>query len=203
MLKDAKKYNVSFAPIKLSNNMKQQLPAWYHLGAPPKTYHRTKNVCLKMTHKIRTIKDMMTIAHRPISHPPNRSRSNCACDPCKNDRNDGCKNPHKCLSIAKEILGKLLPKFNPTSTHRSNNLTLTHCHKEKNSNARTSGRGKITFDPTVTEKSNITECFRIFANKDRLTQMPALRLQHPNVRDIANEQPIQIFTDGSCLNNRK
>jgi len=42
MLKVAKKYNVSFAPIKLSKQLKKQLPAWYHLGAPPKTYHKQK-----------------------------------------------------------------------------------------------------------------------------------------------------------------
>ncbi|KAG2087608.1 uncharacterized protein F5147DRAFT_588031 [Suillus discolor] len=46
MLKITRKHHVSFAPLKISENLKDQLPAWLHMGAPPRTYHKTKNNCL-------------------------------------------------------------------------------------------------------------------------------------------------------------
>ncbi|EPQ60413.1 hypothetical protein GLOTRDRAFT_124170 [Gloeophyllum trabeum ATCC 11539] len=38
MLKTARKYGVAFAPAKLSASLKAQLPAYYLLGTPPRTY---------------------------------------------------------------------------------------------------------------------------------------------------------------------
>jgi len=35
LIKTAKSTNLSFAPLKLSKSLKLQLPAWFHLGAPP------------------------------------------------------------------------------------------------------------------------------------------------------------------------
>jgi len=64
MLKTAKKFNISFAPMKMSKNLKSQLPAWFHLGTPPRTYHKSKNKCLQETHLANTIKDLITISSR-------------------------------------------------------------------------------------------------------------------------------------------
>jgi hypothetical protein len=50
ILQTAKKHNIAFAPIKMSKQIKKQLPAWLHLGASQKTYHKTKNKCLQETH---------------------------------------------------------------------------------------------------------------------------------------------------------
>jgi hypothetical protein len=46
ILQTAKKHNIAFAPIKMSKQIKTQLPAWLHLGAAPKTYHKTKNTTI-------------------------------------------------------------------------------------------------------------------------------------------------------------
>ncbi|KAG2140058.1 hypothetical protein DEU56DRAFT_720162, partial [Suillus clintonianus] len=162
MLKAIKKHNVSFAPIKLSTNLKQQLPAWHHLGAPPRTYHKINNTCLQTVHKTKSIKDLMKIANRNKTHPMHKPRSNCACSPCQQDRNEGCMNPQKCSTTANNILNKLHPKFNTETPQRQDNLTLTHRRKEKNSRARSSRQGEVIFDPSVTAKSSLAECFRIF-----------------------------------------
>lgn len=45
LLQSAKHHNVSFAPLKLSRHLKEQLPAWFHLGAPPRTYFKKQNEC--------------------------------------------------------------------------------------------------------------------------------------------------------------
>ncbi|KAG2738108.1 hypothetical protein P692DRAFT_201661577, partial [Suillus brevipes Sb2] len=165
LLKTAKTHNVSFAPIKLSKELKTQLPAWWHLGAAPRTYNKAKNQCLQKTHSISTIKDLMKTSqrlHRSNDGEQHSNRKNCACSTCKIDRRNGCQNPHKCAQIAQSILQKISPKFDPSTTPVKDNLTLTHRRKEKNQRALTNRRDEIIFDPTVTTKNTLAECFRIF-----------------------------------------
>ncbi|KAG2131746.1 hypothetical protein DEU56DRAFT_739775 [Suillus clintonianus] len=158
MLKIAKKYNVSFAPIKLSKNLKKQLPAWCHLGAPPKTYNKQRDTCLQNNHKAQKIKHLIKISKK-ISPNNNETtndnkkhypRRNCACKYCIKDRMKGCENPHKCATIAKEILNKINPKLNTKMKPKKDGLSLTHNRKEKNQQAHERRRGEIIFDPTIT-----------------------------------------------------
>ncbi|KAG1811457.1 uncharacterized protein BJ212DRAFT_1277969 [Suillus subaureus] len=64
MLKIAKKYNVSFVLIKLLKQLKKQLLVWYHLGAPPKTYHIQRDHCLQNNHKAQKIKHLIKISKK-------------------------------------------------------------------------------------------------------------------------------------------
>ncbi|KZT21787.1 hypothetical protein NEOLEDRAFT_1072914, partial [Neolentinus lepideus HHB14362 ss-1] len=64
------------------------------------------------------------------------SQRNCACKPCKQDRRDGCKNPHKCAKTACAILDSFSPLTNISSKPPQDNLTLTHHRLEKNRQAR-------------------------------------------------------------------
>ncbi|KAG2148794.1 hypothetical protein DEU56DRAFT_716518, partial [Suillus clintonianus] len=175
MLKMAKKHNMSFAPIKVSHSLKQQLPAWFHLGAPPRTYNKIKDQCLQQVHKIRTVNDLMKLKDRRTTNTNHRERSNCACEPCKNDRIEGCKNPHKCTITALTILTKLSQKLNPLDSPPDDGLTLTHRRKEKNARAISQQRGDIVFDPSITEKKDLSECFRIFTKTTTNTLTPAYR----------------------------
>lgn len=50
LIKTAKNFNITFAPIKISKEIKKQLPAWHHLGAPRKTYHKIRDQCLYEMH---------------------------------------------------------------------------------------------------------------------------------------------------------
>ncbi|KZT21788.1 hypothetical protein NEOLEDRAFT_1072874 [Neolentinus lepideus HHB14362 ss-1] len=50
MLRMAKHYGVSFAPVQLSQGLKRQMPAFYHLGSPPQTYRVPRIACLIGTH---------------------------------------------------------------------------------------------------------------------------------------------------------
>ncbi|KAH7917958.1 hypothetical protein BV22DRAFT_995068, partial [Leucogyrophana mollusca] len=130
-------------------------------------------------------------------------RRNCACRPCKDDRAKGCKQPNKCTRTARTIVTSLTPKYNPLTTTNKDDLTLTHRRREKNAYAIAHRRGDITFDPTMTAKSSLTECFRIFADPTKLTQQPALRLQAPPHPRTRTTTPVTVYTDGSCLNNGK
>ncbi|KAJ8587399.1 hypothetical protein M405DRAFT_703302, partial [Rhizopogon salebrosus TDB-379] len=202
-LRSAKKHNVSFAPLKLSRHLKEQLPAWFHLGAPPRTYNKTSSECLRTLHNSLSVKDLTMLSARTSnSSTHHHARCNCACDPCKRDRDLGCANPHRCATTAKKILDKLHPKFNTTSSPRKDDLTLTHRRKEKNSQAVANRRGDIIFDPTVTAKTSLSECFRIFT-KTSLIQSPAYRLQRPLTGRPTNDIPLTVYTDGSCIMNGK
>ncbi|KAG0707132.1 hypothetical protein DFH29DRAFT_755595, partial [Suillus ampliporus] len=86
----------------------------------------------------------------------------CTCHACVENRLAGCKNPNKCAHTAKNILDNLNPIFNPNTSPRKDNLTLTHRRTEKNARMRKQQNGEIIFNPSVTSKSHISESFRIF-----------------------------------------
>ena len=196
LIKTAKKAGLTFAPLKLSPQLKLQLPAWFHMGSPPRTYHKSKDECLKTVHKVSKVKNLMKLHERlrrdGSDHVP---WHNCKCRGCETDRRNGCKDPHKCASTAEAIVIKLAQKFNPTTQTRKDDLTLTHRRLEKNARASVENGDELIFNPTVTTKNNLSDAFRIFAPKPTPTS-PALR----PLRDT-DPAPITIFTDGSCQHN--
>jgi len=65
------------------------------------------------------------------------------------------------------------PKLNPTHIgfyHR--NLSLTRMRKECNRIARMMNDA-IIFNPSITCKNNLAECFRIFTNPEKISNEPA------------------------------
>ncbi|KAH7911774.1 hypothetical protein BJ138DRAFT_1005888, partial [Hygrophoropsis aurantiaca] len=203
LLKTAKNFNATIAPIKLSTNLKKQMPAWAHLGVPPKTYHKTKDSCLKKTHKIEKVKDLINMCARLNNHQSHRSSPFCECSECKQDQYKGCLDPNKCASRARLIIDSMTPKFNATHHPHTDNLTLTHRRKEKNISNKEKEKGEITFDPTVGSKNCLSECFRIFTNPKSISTQPAYRLQAGTRGRTIPDEHITIYTDGSCLNNGK
>ncbi|KZT20340.1 hypothetical protein NEOLEDRAFT_1229536 [Neolentinus lepideus HHB14362 ss-1] len=132
-------------------------------------------------------------------HKPQR---NCACEQCKQDRQDGCVNPHKCAKTALAILDSFSPLTNVNSNPPRDDLTLTHHRLEKNRQARLE-RSTITFNPTVTAKTHIAECFRVFLTPQEVSTSPAYRLQAPAPGLSLQNEHLTIYTDGSCINNGK
>lgn len=132
MIKAANKYNVAFAPVSLSEEVKQKLPIWHHLGVSEgkKILNNDKWAkCQQNKHKITTAGDMADYAtkHLPSRH---KTRRNCGCEPCKASRRTGCKNPHLCQSAALN-------------------------EEELNRNEQIKERGDpIMFNPTLTTKEN-------------------------------------------------
>ncbi|KAH0826587.1 hypothetical protein J3R83DRAFT_4945, partial [Lanmaoa asiatica] len=159
LLKTARKYNLSFAPPQLSKPLKSQLPAWYHIGVPPRLYHQGKTSCLRKTHLATTIKDLQKISKRTTRHTTrHKPTPDCTCKYCRDDKSLGCTNPHKCASLAREIVGNLEPKFDPYNRPQRDKLSLTHHRKEKNQRTIISRGDGVTFDPSLTAKSSLDEC---------------------------------------------
>ncbi|KAF8545794.1 hypothetical protein OG21DRAFT_1428645, partial [Imleria badia] len=103
----------------------------------------------------------------------------CNCRDCTKDCQLGCPNPHRCTSLAREVVGHLAPKYDPLHCPLKDGLTLTHHRKEKNQRTIIPKGDEVLFNPSLTAKHNINESFRIFTDPETTSEEPAWRLQHP------------------------
>lgn len=116
MIKAAKKYKAMFAPINLSKELREKLPAWRHLGEEKITPRNQQAKCLAKNHNAAKVKDMLKITERLQedykrgTHKPDYT---CQCDDCIKDRMNGCENPQRCALEAKKRIQKITPKLHP------------------------------------------------------------------------------------------
>ena len=174
IIKTAKETKLTFAPLRLSKQLKVQLPAWFHMGAPPRAYNKLKDECLKTCHKVGKVKNLRALTKRLLPGSQHQQHDNCPCTDCYRDRQKGCKKPHKCALNANTLLLGLTQKLNPAVPRQRDNLTLTHHRLEKNSRANINKGDEITFNPTVTTHTSLADCFRVFIPNPPSDQ-PALR----------------------------
>jgi ribonuclease HI len=205
LLKTAKKYNVNFAPIKLSEDLKEKLSAWSHIGKTKATPLNPAARCLIQNHPTKSVKDLTRVSLR-LNKEINKVHIPvyfCHCDDCEQDRNQGCENPQKCAIEAQKHLNKITPKFQPNERNHNDNLTLTPRRKQKNREARNWNRnGSITFNPSTTTRNCLTEGFQIFADPTKVSDSPANRQNRAMGINLEDELTT-IYTDGACENNGK
>jgi hypothetical protein len=60
----AQKHNVNFITIRLSQELKQKLPAWFQVGAKNQAINNRAAKCLLHKHKATTIADLMKMSAR-------------------------------------------------------------------------------------------------------------------------------------------
>ena len=176
MLEAAKKHNVNFMTIKLSQELKKQLPAWFQIEADHWAINNKPAKCLLQKHRVRTIADLMKISARireNTNQPGHRPTNYCNCPACVEDHRKDCTHPHDCAKEALARINKTTPKLNPLHIgNRPDNLSLTKRRKEQNQTAKKEN-GSITFDPSITTKEDLSECFRVFTDPQRKTRHPA------------------------------
>ena len=178
MFKTAKELKVNFTAIKLSKEMKDQMPAWHHLGLTPKNYRKKQSDCIVNIHSLERVIDLMKLA-RYTKDPNSKNQKHhpiCTCtyNPCKKDRLKGCRNPNKCSKTAFNILRDMKPKYNPYDELPTDDLILTYRRIEKNNSNRKQNTSGILFDPSVTLRNNLADGVRIFTNPERISHNPAL-----------------------------
>ncbi|KAH9171016.1 hypothetical protein EDB89DRAFT_1852892 [Lactarius sanguifluus] len=204
MLKVARKYGTSLAAIRLSPDLRARLPAWYHLESKPRPLTSRQSKCLLKKHKIGTVADLVKTSARLRDHAqsiPHTPSPLCDCEACILDRINGCEHPHKCALEALARVHDIIPKLNPLNPgDPHDNLSLTRHRKKRNATAREKNE-EILFDPSITCKNDLTECFRIFTDPDRTSPIPARRLYAVGLN--LTHQKITIYTDGACFNNGK
>ena len=203
MLKTARTYKVNLAAIKLTPQLSAQLPAWYHLSAEQRPLTSAMAKCLLQTHNVAKVADLLKTSARlrhPVQYPSHRRKRTCTCRECTQDQNLGCRNPHKCAAEALTRLNLIHPKHNPTRQEPPDGMSLTRTRKLRNERARQHD-GEITFDPSITCKDSLAECFRIFTNPDRISTHMAQRYRHRGPTPRC--EVITVYTDGACINNSK
>ena len=159
--------------------------------------------CLLKKHQTRTVEDLVKRTNK--LHEPQRAREHtsdqaCICHECIQDRSQGCKNPHECAREAMSRLRDIAPKFNPLSIIPQDGLSLTPNRKARNVVALITNKDVI-FDPSITCKGSLADCFRIFTNTEENTPNPAMRTPTRGI-NLANNK-IEVHTDGACMNNGK
>ncbi|EPS94061.1 hypothetical protein FOMPIDRAFT_1104305, partial [Fomitopsis schrenkii] len=182
MLSTARKYNVSFAAIKMDKQMKSNLPIWYHLGATKKLrlLNNTRiSDCLRTNHEATVVADILKIVKRECYRKA-RERGNdyipedCSCAACTTDRQNGCAHPRKCCREAERALAEVKPKWHPEVDNPLDGLSLTKHRQEANDKALTEG-GTLTFDPSLTQKGDLSTAFRVFVDPAVHDEPPAIR----------------------------
>ena len=203
MLRVAKTYKTNLAAIRLSPGVRATLPAWYHPNAEPRPITNINAKCLLNNHNVKTVADLVKLTNRIPPRTRGESHSpelTCICMSCVHDRRRGCKTPHLCALEAKARLSDIAPKYNPIAHEYHDTLSLTPDRKARNSIAKMTKAG-IAFDPTITCKDGITECFRVFTDPDRISGIPASR--RPPRGTYLDHVEMRVYTDGSCINNGK
>ena len=179
MVEAGRKHNANLAAIRLSPHLRSLLPAWYHIAANPQPITNVASICLLNKHVIMKVADLIQMTNRlrdPPQNPPHLYGPHCICRDCVRDRQKGCKNPHACTTEAQTRIEGIASKLNPMHPgDNHNDLSLTRTRKTNNEIAR-NNHGAIMFDPTITCKKDLSECFRIFTNPERLTNSPAKRI---------------------------
>ncbi|KAI0302475.1 hypothetical protein BC826DRAFT_865894, partial [Russula brevipes] len=178
MLKTAKKYGTNLAAIRLAPHLSAQLPIWYHLNSINIPINTAAAKCLLAKHIAITVADLMKLSARlrnPNPQDPHNESQYCRCRDCIKDREIHCLNPHACATEALNRIEGIAPKLNPTNPLPPHGtLSLTRRRKALNNQARLE-HGEILFDPTITCKDNLAECFRIFTNPNEISNIPASR----------------------------
>ncbi|KAJ7831750.1 hypothetical protein B0H13DRAFT_1654551 [Mycena leptocephala] len=189
MLKTAMKFNLKFDALALKTEVKNELPVFLHLGGKEALNRHNNSVgalCLRANHESKLTGDLLKMIQRDYSR--HNRRRNCACPPCKADRQAGCRAPFKCLEEAITILDCVYEKWDPRSPLNQPLPNLTEDEKETNLKAFDED-GTIMFDPKVQLETCI-DGFRIFGEVACGT--PAHQLDLLNDAEQPSEETIYI-----------
>ncbi len=202
MVKAARKYGVRLDVRNPTEELKGLMPIWYHAGGGEgrSTANTEGCKCLRERHNVRSVLDAVRVAGRIRTHmSTHRARPTCACAACSSDRERlSCTNPHRCGEAAAKLVSKLQPLWRPEQTRPTDGLSLTKHRKDSNLRARTS-KDRVTFDPSISENSPLTNAFRIFGSKaDMAALVPTRRAPHHF--GLAGTDT-EVHTDGSCEKN--
>ena len=184
MLNVARKLGTNLAAICLSTKVRMMLPAWYHPFTELHPMTSANSRCLLRKHKTTTVADLVKRAKKLNSMPCNEIQGNvkhsprpdCTCRSCTEDRREGCSIRHACTKEALTQIHKIALKYNPLQIgEQHDNLSLTPHRKSRNIFTRRND-AEVLFNPTITCKDSIVECFHIFTDESELTRIPARRI---------------------------
>ncbi|KAJ7740170.1 hypothetical protein B0H14DRAFT_2250416, partial [Mycena olivaceomarginata] len=149
MLTTARDFHLTLDALALSKEVKENLPIFFHTGIKEEvTKHNNSKCanCLRDRHKMRSAEDALKIVER--NYLRHSRRKNCACNPCRADRNLGCGWPVKCQDEAIRFLDDLAEKWDPRRNVHQPNPELTEEERDSNTNALNEDK-VLVFDPKI------------------------------------------------------
>jgi ribonuclease HI/exonuclease III len=188
LLKAARKYNVGLDGLKFSQESKNQMPMWHHMGSLHNMRNNKKaSRCLRDNHGVITVQNALDA--RTTENIPGL---------CNTEKN--------CNSMLNNITNILPDRFNPDKeTPIKDNLDFTNHRKEKYRNADVQNM-EVLFDPDTTEREHPAQAVRIFQTektyKSRKTKdnnihrAPAYRKAEPL---LASNHT--VYAEGASTNN--
>jgi len=176
MLKIAKKHKTNLATMHLTPHLSAQLLAWYHVVTRYRPLQGVATKCLIRKHKATTVANLLQTSNRirNVATKQHRLSPYCHCKDCIIERRSNCLNPYACAQEALVRLQQITPKLNPLKrAPLINNLSLTTTRKARNKTMRKTNE-EITFNPSITSRTNLAECFRIFIDLERISNIPVI-----------------------------
>ncbi|KIK32406.1 hypothetical protein CY34DRAFT_41349, partial [Suillus luteus UH-Slu-Lm8-n1] len=162
IFKVAKKYNVRWKTVSIDPEVACQLPIWFHLGASDnikKLNNHLQAGCLRDNHKVNSINNVERMLLR--QDPTHQKHKNCTCNSCTGDRLIHCRNPSKCMLLAKDLLTCVLLKWNPATCATPYTLHIDPEQIPKNGSA-DDKNAPVVFDPVFPSPKTLEEGFRVF-----------------------------------------
>ncbi|KAF5341132.1 hypothetical protein D9611_005853 [Ephemerocybe angulata] len=195
MMAAAYKYNTKFAATEVTNDLKLQMPIWYHIGAKPKLesiYGDNWGLCQRETHDIVTVGNMLEHAER-LNTTGCSKRKNCKCANCKRDREKGCENPTKCRQNAVRKLNNLTGIWDPRIETPEGASAEIDAETQE---------GPYTAAPhPLPRYPHPADHIRVFTDPEEIVH-GTIMLGTPTAVETEDEHgEVEVYTDGSCHEN--
>ncbi|KAI0650598.1 hypothetical protein C8Q79DRAFT_894682, partial [Trametes meyenii] len=195
----AKKYGLRCEARNPARSLRENMPVWYHVGTRPgnSTANSVASKCLRERHGVNTTAQCELVAER-LRESGHKNSPKCPCRACDADRRvRGCENPHRCATAARKAIKRLWMKWRPEARTNDDGLTLTRERRCQNKVAREE-KGRIVFDPTITQAAPLAMAFRIFVGNEQHETKAALR---PQSGIQVEQEEVEVYTDGACERN--
>lgn len=196
----ARKHRVKMIPMNPSNELKLNMPFWFHIGRPEQTqniHNDTTGKCLRNSHKISTVRQAVLFIESFDAHTHTNNKD-CCCVTCLETRQKGCKNPEACRKSADRKLKTLHPVWDP----RNPAIQTRNTEYEPPPMDMVDAQSVPAHRMSSTNSDNLMESMRVFTSwpKDLPNVYPNLSTPRPSQTSWDSNKTI-VYTDGSCMNN--
>ena len=194
MIKAAQKYNASLSVMRVSTDLRLEMPAFYHPFAKNKYLQNNSRVmrCIQDNHKAKTIGDLIRISTEARHDPATV---------CLHEKPNG----NGCRRKARDLLNRIEYKWNP-SRETPQKYDLWHTPRRLKRNKNTDPAvALVLFNPDTRSKHSLLGGIRIFSRfpGHKLERKdPFLRTRDPARADNEIEPGgglIAVSTDGSAI----
>ncbi len=189
----ARKYKLRLEGLAFSRAILRAMPMWDHVYADAARIGRLSMpskllTCLQQAHGAMTVGDFEDLAGT-LDCRGHQPRASCSCESCKNLRDvKGCANPHLCSIRARDLIGTLLGKWNPTGEHPEDYERAIMSDLSKDNLA----EDLVPFDRSITTYGNIGKIF----TDDEPVSNASMETMLEEDGDV-----MIIASDGSCVHN--